>query len=151
MRRKVAFSLLFLLILSALSLLLFHPVAKAQTIHLNIGYESGVFWGQQSDDVTGLVENIDTVAHNYRIVISEYPSGPTPTVVLDTGVQSLAGGQAIFHADYVVTIGSPADFTVEITTDSEKIVPSVLIIPQGTGPIPPRFWQSGSQLMKFRQ
>lgn len=129
-------------------LFLGYKVVKAQSLtSQSIRYESGLFWATASDGIAGYVVNYDSSSHNYRVIISYYNGGTTPTTLVDTGTTSVAGGATRAVGGYTVPGGVTDNFLVEITVDSDRVVPTISV---ANGANPPRYWQTGSQMMRFK-
>lgn len=125
---------------------------KAQSLPSSLlRYESGAFGVNGGEFAAGKLVNADTVSHNWRVVIYR-ASGPALLVVSDTGMQPIAPG-TLAGAVSPVESGALDDYTVEITTDSEKVIPAVSAQTPGCDPTChiPRVELHGSQLTKFRQ
>lgn len=114
-------------------------------------YESGAFGVNGGEFAVAKLLNVDTVSHNYRVVIYR-ASGADLVVVVDTGVQSLAAGKLGGGASPVEP-GALDDYSAEITTDSDKIISTVVAQTPGCDPTChiPRLELHGSQLTSFKQ
>jgi hypothetical protein len=140
--------LIFLLMLGGTHLLQVNARPAAPSGFL---YESGAFAVNGGEFALAKLINVDTVSHNYRVVIYR-AIGMTLPVVLDTGVQSIASGTLVY-AIAPVEPGALDDYSVEITTDSDKIIPVVAAQTPGCDPTChiPRVELHGSQLTSFKQ
>src|SRR5882724_10755839 len=86
-------------------------------------YETGEFGVNGGEFAAGIVFNSDVVSHNYRVIIYRL-NGSDIVSVADTGVQSLAA-RTFCGTTSPVEPGALDGYTVEITTDSDRIVPSI--------------------------
>ena len=113
-----------------------------------ITFESGLTGVDTGEIVGEWLENIDTVAHNFRVVIRQVPANSTPIVVSDSGILSIAAGQGT-HWDYALPSDAPGnDYDLEIDVDSHKMVPTMSVIPSAGGGVL-RYWQAPSDFMRF--
>lgn len=114
-------------------------------------WESGAFGINGGEFAAAKLINVDVVSHSYRVVIYR-DSGATFTVVTDTGVQSLPAGNFV-AALSPVEPGALDDYNVEITSDSDRIISSVVAQIPGCDPTChiPRVELHGSQLTQFKQ
>lgn len=119
--------------------------ARAQS--LNLAFDSALFVSTGGEVIKVNIQNADTAAHNFRVVFRGTISGTSLTTVQDTGVLSIPSMSGT-HSDLVLVTGTVAnDYSVEITTDSHQVVPTLSVIPMSTGL--PRYWQAPSDFSKF--
>lgn len=119
-----------------------YNAVKAQSLAVHsIRYESGLLWATQREAISGTLVNLDSVSHSYRVQVFQ-----GFTSVYDSGTASIASASAI-NGGYLIPSGVTDGFQVEITVDSEKIIPLVVI--KGNS-VPPRLTETGSQLMMFK-
>ncbi|SRR6266576_129863 len=113
-------------------------------------YETGLLWAQQYESVVGEVVNFDSIPHDYRIVIYQQL---IPSPVFDSGVVLLPGGGTMAVGAYTLPASNVSNFLIEITVDSDRMIPSASIgVPGGCFPCnPPRVILHGSQLTQFKQ
>lgn len=108
-------------------------------------YSSGVFVVTSSEDVKVGLYNNDTIARNFRVVFYSVLNNTPLTILQDSGTVNLAAQEG-FHEDLSGLSGS-TDVLVEISVDSNQIVPVLAVIPSATGL--PRYWQAPSDFKKF--
>jgi hypothetical protein len=115
-------------------------------------YESGAFGVVSGEFAAAKFINVDTVSHNYRVVIYR-ASGASLPIVLDTGVQTAAAGSLVYAIGPVESLGAQDDYSVEITTDSDRLIPTVIAQTPGCDPNChiERIAIRGSELVSFRQ
>lgn len=108
-------------------------------------YTSGVFVVSTSEEVKVNLVNTDTIARNFRVVIWQILNNTPRTVLLDSGTTQLAAEQG-FHVD-LLPLSTATDVEVDITVDSDKVVPTLSVLPTGNGL--PRYWQAPAQFKRL--
>jgi hypothetical protein len=126
--------------------------AQSLTSH-NIRYQRGMFILLTDDFLKINLANLDSSSHTYRVIVYGTVGGSSLSSISDSGSLTVSAGSGT-HYDYPVTSGGN-DYSVEITVDSDKVVPSASIFSGCTGgSCPsegPRFWLGPGQFAKFKQ
>jgi len=149
--KKMAGVVLVAIALICMNIGVHEKTVEAQSVSShNVRYETGLLWAQQYEAIVGEIVNYDSISHNYRIAIYQQLIS---TPIFDSGTLPVAGGGTMTNGAYTVPANNVSNFLVEITVDSEKMVPSVSIgVPGSCFPCnSPRVTLHGSQLTKFRQ
>jgi hypothetical protein len=148
MKVKVAVGLLVcLLVIGGVGILR----VNASPAPIGFLWETGAFEVNGGEFAAVKLINVDVVSHSYRIVIYRNV-GPSFTVVTDTGVQTLGSGN-FAAAVSPVESGALDDYNVEITADSDRIIPSIDSQIPGCDPgcHVARLELHGAQLTQFKQ